>query len=234
MNKILFSVVAALTIATTTVFAGANNLPIEKVKRGISSHIIAIFDRGGLNNYSCLPLYKRNINQYEKLFTKRTMKKIRVKSMTFLTFDEIIHNIGTVSDRRPNRVYRDAQELFSNTKNHMQYDTKGLAKDVLGVFRYSLMLSKQFDTNDKVIIVLFSNLRDSVRTKNQLKAMENIKLPKNVSLRIYASSGIASCLAKTTASQGLQVYTRTPFVHPTHHYLASARINTWPPHASYK
>jgi len=204
MNKILFSVVAALTIATTTIFAGANNLPIEKVKRGISSHVIAVFDRGGLNNYSCLPLYNRNTNQYEKLFTKRTMKNIRVKSMTFLTFDETIHNIGTVSDRRPNRVYKDTQKLFSNTKNHMQYDTKGLAKDVLGVFRYSLMLSKQFDTNDKVVIVLFSNLRDSIRTKNQLKAMENIKLPDNVSLRIYASSGIASCLANTTASQALQ------------------------------
>ena len=204
MNKILFSVVAALTIATTTVFAGANNLSIEKVKRGISSHVIAVFDRGGLNNYSCLPLYNRNTNQYEKLFTKRTMKNIRVKSMTFLTFDETIHNIGTVSDRRPNRVYKDAQKLFSNTKNLMQYDTKGLAKDVLGVFRYSLMLSKQFDTNDKVVIVLFSNLRDSIRTKEQLKAMENIKLPDNVSFRIYASSGIASCLANTTASQALQ------------------------------
>jgi hypothetical protein len=29
------------------------------------------------------------------------------------------------------------------------------------------------------------------------------------------------------------VYARTPFGHPARHYLASARINTWPAHASY-
>ena len=30
------------------------------------------------------------------------------------------------------------------------------------------------------------------------------------------------------------LYARTPFGHPTHHYLASTRINTSPAHASYK
>jgi len=199
-----YSVVAALTIATTTVFAGVDSLPVEKIKRGNNSHIITMLDRGGLNNFSCTPLYNRNTNQFDKLFTKRAMKKARVKSMTLLTFDETIHNIGTVNDRRPNKVFKETQELFAKAKNHMQYSTEGLAKDVIGTLNYSLMLAKQFNSSDKVVIILFSNLRDSVRTKDELRAMKNIKLPDNVYLRIYASSGIASCLANTTASQSLQ------------------------------
>jgi len=30
----------------------------------------------------------------------------------------------------------------------------------------------------------------------------------------------------------IEVYARISFGHPAHSYLASSRINTWPPHAS--
>ena len=127
------------------------------------------------------------------------MKKLRVESVSFFTFDETFHQIGTISDRRPTKVYRTTQELFDHTKDNMQYDTKELAKDVVGALNYSVSLSQSFPSSDKVIILFFSNLRDSMQSKEQLKALTNIQLPKNVSLRIYASSGIA-CLGTNISS----------------------------------
>jgi len=203
MKKSITSAVAALTIATT-IFAGANDLPIQKVDRNKQSHIIVAMDRGGLNNYTCLPLYSKNISQFETLFSKQMVKKLRVKSITFITFDEQINMIGTAHERNPNKTYRIAKELFEKTKDNMQFDTKEFAKDVIGAINYTLMLAQQYNSSDEVIILFFSNLRESIQTKQQLKSMNNINLPDNVHMQIYSSSGLSCLSGTTTASQSLQ------------------------------
>ena len=143
MKKIFLNVVVSLVVAIPSVYAGANDFVLNKVNRGRHSHLLVVFDRAGLNNYSCSSLYTQNIGQFEKLFEKRNIKKLRVSSVTFLTFDERVNIIGTASEKNPNKTYRIAKELFEKTKDNMQFDTKGLAKDIIGSMKYILMLSQQ-------------------------------------------------------------------------------------------
>ena len=196
MNKIITSAVAALIIATPSLFADMNSLPIDE--DADMNKVVVGFDRAGLNNYECISLYNKNFSIYEKLFSKRAIREGAISSINYLVFDEMVYPIGVINEDRPSKLYRDIQPLLAEVKDSMQYDTKTKAKDIVGALHYIQALSENIDEDTHVIVILFSNLRDSMHTKEQLKAMQPIKLKNNVSLVIYASSGL-SCLKETVS-----------------------------------
>lgn len=176
-----------------------NELLLSNTKRSDLNALVAVFDTVGLNNNnSCRKLVQSNIAKYNSLVTKKNLRKSNISSIEFFSFDEQIQNIGMTRSRRTAKIYRESKDLMHSIKRELSKDKSMKAKDVISIFDFfNKLVVQSYSSHDNVAIVIFSNLRDSLSTKEQRNKMKPIKINDKITLFLYSASGL-SCAGATT------------------------------------
>ncbi len=174
-----------------------DNIIIKGAKKSDKNAMIFIFDNAGLNSYlSCPDLAKQNINKYNSLATKKAFRKQRIRAIEYYTFNEQIKSIGKIESNRYGKLFRKSKELIE--KVELKKDNSKKAKDVLSIFHFlNMLVEERYKDYKNIVVVIFSNLRDSTLSKKQRLQLSPIKLNEKITLELFASSGL-KCLGAST------------------------------------
>lgn len=209
MKKTLIYSMATAILLTT---AHSSELLLKDTKRfGGDYGLIVVFDKSGLNSYnSCPSLVEQNLKMYKNLVNKRTIKKMRLDFLEFITFDENINQIAFISENRASKLYKKSKEAMNQVIQELKSDTSTqVAKDVMTTLNYVQTLTNtKYKEYEKLGILIVSNLMDSSHDKQYFKTMSPIKFKDNVSIKILAQSGL-SCKKQIGASQILATQKNT-------------------------
>ncbi len=194
MRKIILGVSVALALS-----AFGSDLPIQNDTGDENYHLVVAVDNSGLNSYRCQSLYSSNMDKLNFILHKRNIRDMNLNHLSAYVFNENITKIGEIYEKRRGKFKRGVKKLKDNLNDELRVDTTDKSKDVLGMFDHLVNLS--LTTKEKIVVVLFSNLRHSTTSKEKLKAMKQIKLPSNLKIISYARSGLECLKGGATSSQ---------------------------------
>ena len=138
--------------------------------------------------------------------------KLKVSSIEFFTLDEQMKHVGRVISKRPGKLYRESRSIMKDVISELHKDQSKKGKDVINSFSYTdNLVAQSYEDFDQVTVILFSNLRDSMTTKQQRKSISPITMDKKISLYIYASSGLGAVGASTVQELKAQASTTAYF-----------------------
>lgn len=197
--KRVISIVVALLISANL----QAQEPLSHQKNlGSKTALLVFFDVSGLNNYnSNNALAKQNLAKYNQIVTKKNLQKARVSSIAYYTFDEQIKPIGKIESTKAGRLYRESKKMMHDVVLELKEDKSNRGKDVISTFYFINSVVQQSYKNEDVTVLLFSNLRDSMSTKQQRQMMQPIVLDEHIHLYIYAASGLNAIAGVTTLQQ---------------------------------
>jgi len=185
------------TLLVIAVFGA--DLPIQNDSGDENYHLVVAVDNSGLNSYRCRSLFSSNMNKLNYILDRRSIRNMNLTHISAYVFNENIVKVGEVSEKRRGKFKRGVKGLRENLNDELRVDTTKKSKDVIGMFNYLVNLS--LSTKDKVVAVVFSNLRHSTTSKDKLKAMKQIKLPSNLKIITYSQSGLCCIKGGATSSQ---------------------------------
>jgi hypothetical protein len=207
MKTILTIIIVALLISAN---AHAENI-LKNSKRlgGNNYSLLVFFDTAGLNNCnSNRELCQKNIAKYKELITKQSLRKMRVSSIVFYAFNEQVKFIGKIESKKAGKLFRESKKIMKDILLELEQDNSRKAKDSINLFHFiNNTVEQSHSKNTKVGVLVFSNLRDSMSTKQERKSMARIKLNDKVVLHAYAASGLdASTMEKLNAEVSVIKY----------------------------
>jgi hypothetical protein len=175
-----------------------NSLFIDDAVRGDKGALIVVLDVAGLNNGNHSSLAKHNLKHLKTIFTKRNIKRSRINSVDFITFDEVIEHQASIKSRKSTKVYRKAVKEIDRLETKLYENKEDKAKDVVSMFRYLTMFASQKLSNyTKISVVIYSNLRQSTNI-DELKTMNPIVMDSKMKIQIFAKSGLEAKGATTS------------------------------------
>jgi len=179
------------------------NEPLSRQKSlGTKTALLVFFDVSGLNNYnSNSALAKQNIAKYKQIVTKKNLQRARASSIAYYTIDEQVKLIGKVDSNKAGRLFRESNKIMKDVEIELQEDKRNKGKDVISSFYFIRSVVQQSYKDKEVTVLLFSNLRDSISTKQERQAMQPIVLGEHISIYIYAASGLNAISGVTTLQQ---------------------------------
>lgn len=196
MKTITISTVVALTLAFN---ASASELPIQNGTYSDENHLVIMADRSGLNNYKCASLFNSNKTAMEHILDRRSIKKMKLTHLSLYVFDEQITKVAEVKSKKKGTFRRDADESKGKLLSALYEDNDNKAKDSMAVIDYLNLIAS--NSTNLVVGVIFSNMRNSTMTKDDMKAMSKIKLNPNLKIITYSKSGLSCLKGGATASQ---------------------------------
>lgn len=176
-----------------------SELLLNDTKRSDTNAMVVLFDTAGLNNYnSCSSLVENNLSKYNSLVSKKSLRKMNISSIEYFTFDEQIQNLGKVKSNRIGKLFRESKELMLDVKNELKKDKSLKAKDVISIFSFiNNLVAQNYTSHNNIGVVVFSNLRDSIHSKEQRDSIKPIQINEKITLYLYAASGL-ECIDATT------------------------------------
>lgn len=191
--KQLFYAFIAISLLCMGVANAATSLSLgEKIKRTDKTAILVIWDIVSLNHPSQSPLFAKNLEEYNKSFTRRSLSKLKVKQIEYFLMAKTISSVAIVSNRKSKKVFRDSAVAVNKIKDDIKFiDTTKVGKDILSTVEYiNLIVDEKYQEYDHVITVFYSNFRNTVNNK-RLKKLKKIPLnPKIAHMYIFAKSGL--------------------------------------------
>ncbi len=189
-------------LLTVSIFAFGADLPIQDGDYDDNKHLVVMVDTSGLNNYKCASLFNSNKAELDHILDRKSIRSMQLTHLSVYQFDEQINKLGEIKSTKKGTFRRSVNEIKSKLNNALYEDSENKAKDSIAVIQYLNLLAST--TKDKVVGVVFSNMRNTTMTKDEMKAMSKIKLLPNLSIITYSKSGL-KCLktdnGTPTASQ---------------------------------
>jgi len=198
MNR--FKLIASISIIATQMYAVEPLL--NEVNKKHQNALLIVGDESGLNVNSP-SLLAKNLKKLDELVNKQSIKRSKIRSIEFLTFDETIQSISKVKENRGAKLFRVAKPLLERFTNELkQARSSKKSKDVIGALKHLQILIKQQYSNhyDQIVVVILSNLRDSYRAKEEFISLKPLKFS-NTTLHILAASGLEAIGANSTQKQ---------------------------------
>lgn len=193
--------ITSISLAASIAVFGAD-LPIQDGDYDDNKHLVVMVDTSGLNSYKCNSLFSSNKAELDFILDRRSIRTMQLTHLSVYQFDEQINKIGEIESTKKGNFRRGVQEIKSKLNNALYEDSANKAKDSIAVIQYLNLLAST--TKDKVVGVVFSNMRNTTMSKDEMKAMTKIKLLPNLSIVTYSKSGL-KCLktdnGTPTASQ---------------------------------
>jgi len=182
MNTTFKIIIVALLI-------GAN---LYAKNHGEQTAVIVCFDIAGLNNAnSSNELFQQNMQHYNKLISKQSLRRIEASSIAYYTVEETVRFIGRVESKKAGRLYRESKKIMKTVAYELQQDQSSKGKDIIGLFYFlNQLIEQEYTGFNQVEVHIYSNLRDSISSKEARKNMGTIKVDDKVSLYLYAASGL--------------------------------------------
>ncbi len=199
MKKIIISTIVAVALN-----ASASELPVPKGTYNDDAHLVIMVDRSGLNNYKCTSLFNSNKLVLEHILDRRSIKKMKLTHLSLYQFDEQITKVAEIESHKKGSFRRGANKAKDKLFSTLYEDNDNKAKDSISVINYLNLIAS--NTTNPVVGVIFSNMRNTTMTKDEMKSMTKIKLSPNLKIITYSKSGL-SCLKgrdTVTASQILK------------------------------
>jgi len=191
MKRLLKTVLAILILCFS--FANGSNLVLDnKVKRTDKTALIIVWDIVSLNHPNQSELFNKNFNQYQKDFTKKAFRSLKVKQVEYLIMGQTTKSAVIVKNRKSKKVFKDSIKAMDEVRHQIEFiDTTKIGKDIVSTIEHvNMLVDEKYQDFDKVITVYYSNFRQSIN-RAKLKKLKSIDInPKINKMLIFASSGL--------------------------------------------
>ena len=200
--KRLISIIATITLVANNIQASESVL-LKANKLNDKSAVIIVFDIAGLNNAnSNNALFKQNLSKCNEIVTKHNLQRAKVRRLSYYTLDEQIRSVGSITSNKAGKLYRTSKQIMQDVIFKVQEDHSKQAKDVISVFSFlNSLVEQSYSEYNKIYVVVFSNLRDTVTTKHERESMPPITMDKKVHLFLFAASGLNGIKGVTASQQ---------------------------------
>lgn len=192
MKRLLKVLTVISLICFSTANAGTNLTLDTKPKRSDKTAIIVVWDVVSLNHPDQSELFNKNYKQYQKDFTKKAFRSLKVKQVEYLIMGQTTKSAVTVKNRKSKKVFKDSIKAMDEVRHQIEFiDTTKIGKDIVSTIEHvNMLVDERYQDFDKVITVYYSNFRQSVN-RAKLKKLKSIDInPKINKMLIFASSGL--------------------------------------------
>lgn len=196
--KFITTIFVALLISVNS---QANTLQLsDQTHFGSKTAFLVFFDVAGLNNFnSNRALVNQNLAKYNQIVNKQNLRKANVKTISYYTMDEQIKLIGKIDSNKAGKLFRESKEIMKDVIMELKEDRSKKAKDVISTFHFiNSIVDQSYLDYEKVTVLVFSNLRDSLTSKEERKKLQPITINKKVSLYLFSASGLGAINGITT------------------------------------
>ena len=192
MKRLLHMLTVISVVCFGTANAGTNLTLDSKPKRSAKTAVIVIWDIVSLNHPDQSKLFNINFKQYQKDFTKKALRDLKVKQLEYLIMEQTTTSAVIVKNRKPKVVFKDSFKAMDEVKQQIDLiDTSKIGKDIVSTIHYvNMLVDERYKEFDHIFTVYYSNMRQTVN-RTKLKKLKSIEFnPKINKMLVFANSGL--------------------------------------------
>ncbi len=184
-------------IVLSLVYVGSanadSNLKLNnKIGRGDKTAVLVVWDVVSLNHPKQSDLFLDNYKQFEKDFTSKSFRNLKIHQVEFFVMNATVHSEAIITDRKPKKVFQKTIEAMESIKNKIDLtNVTNTGKDIVSTIEYiNIIVNEKYQSFDHIITVFYSNFRQSINI-DKVKKLKNIELnPKISKMIVFAKSGL--------------------------------------------